>query len=86
MLLPYANDNSGFSGGSEIKNRLQCRRHGWIPRSGKAPGIGNGNLLLHGKSYGQRSLAGYIQSIGVTKEWDMIYQLNNYDTLQLFVT
>ena len=43
---------------------------GLIPRSGKSPGVGNGNLLwysfLPGIFHGQRSLAGY-SPWGVTK-------------------
>ena len=32
---------------------------GSIPGLGRSPGEGNGNLLLSGKSHGQRNLVGY---------------------------
>ena len=38
---------------------------GSIPGLGRSPGGGNGNqVFLPGESNGQRSLAGYIQSMG----------------------
>ena len=42
---------------------------GVIPGSGRSPGEGNGNTgnFLPGESHGQRSLAGYIQSMGSPK-------------------
>ena len=43
------------------RQRITCNPGdmNWIPRLGRAPGTGNGNPLLHGKSHGQRSQAGY---------------------------
>ena len=43
---------------------------GLIPGSGRSPGEGNGNPLIFfpGESHGQRSLAGYIQSMG-SQSW-----------------
>ena len=53
-----------FLGGSVVKNLpAQAEDVGFIPRSGRFPGEGNGNPFqnscLPGKSYGQRSMAGY---------------------------
>ena len=70
--------DSGFSGGSVIKNPpANSRDPSLIPGSGKFPGGGHGNPLqfLPGKSHGQRSLAGYGPWGG--KEWDTTEQLNN---------
>ena len=41
------------------ESACQCRRHGFVPGSGRFPGEGNSNPFLPGKSHGQRSLAGY---------------------------
>ena len=55
----------GFPGGASGKEpSCQCRRHlrdtGWIPKSGRSRGEGNGNPLQYfGKPHGQRSLVGY---------------------------
>ena len=41
---------------------------GLIPGLGRSPEEENGNpVLLPGKSYGQRTLAGYIQSMGLQR-------------------
>ena len=40
-------------------NAGDARDTGWIPVSGKSPGVGNGTLCLPGESPGQRSLAGH---------------------------
>ena len=37
----------GFSGGSVVKNRLQCKRPGFDPGSGRSPAEGNGKLLQY---------------------------------------
>ena len=60
---------SGFPGGSGDKeSACNVVDLGLIPGSGRSPGEGNGTLvLLPGKSHGQRSLAGYIQSIGLQR-------------------
>ena len=45
-----------------LANAGDTRDAGLIPRSGRAPGEGNGNPLQNsclGKSHGRRSLAGY---------------------------
>ena len=59
----------GFSGGSAVKNHpANARDTGSIPGSGRSPGEGNGNplqLLLPGKSHGQRSL-------GFQKSWTQL--------------
>ena len=64
----------GVPGGSVVKNPpTNAGDMGLIPGSGRSPGGENGNPLLvflPGKSYGQRSLAGYIVH-EVTKELDM---------------
>ena len=54
--------DSGFSGGSLIKNPpANSRDPSLIPGSQRFPGERNGNPLqfLPGKSHGQKSLAGY---------------------------
>ena len=45
-----------------------------IPGSESSPGEGNGNHseFLPGQSHGQRSLAGYSQSMGSQKSWTQI--------------
>ena len=51
---------------------------GSIPGSGRSPGEGNGNpvqVVLPGKSHGQRSLAATVHRIA--KELDVTYQLKN---------
>ena len=52
----------GFSGGSAVKNLpAYAGDMSSVPESGRSPGGGNGNplqVLLIGKSQGQRSLAG----------------------------
>ena len=48
-------------------NRANAGGGSLIPRLGRSPGGGNGKsipVFLTGKSYGWRSLAGYIQSMG----------------------
>ena len=54
---------TGFPGGSESKeSACSSGDLGSIPRLGRSPGEGNGNLtpvFLPGKSHGQRRLAGY---------------------------
>ena len=55
-------------GASAKEPTWQCSRPGLIPRWGRAPGEGNGDplhpIFLSGESHGQRSLAGYVWSIG----------------------
>ena len=70
--------DSGFSGGSLIKNPpANSRDPSLIPGSRRSPGERNGKPLqfLPGKSHGQRSLAGYSPWSG--KESDTTEQLNN---------
>ena len=56
-------NNLGFQGGAVVKNLHanagNARDAGSLPRLGRSPGVGNGNLLLPGKCHGQRSLVGY---------------------------
>ena len=69
--------DSGFSGGSLIKNPpANSRDPSLIPGSQRFPGERNGNPLqfLPGKSHGQKSLAGYSPWSG--KESDTTEQLN----------
>ena len=44
-----------------LANKGDTRDTGWIPGSGRSPGVANGTTLvfLPGKSHGQRSLVGY---------------------------
>ena len=52
----------GFPGGSNRKESAHnAEEPGWIPASGRSPGEGHGYtpVFSPGKSYGQRSLAGY---------------------------
>ena len=61
---------TSLSGGSVVKNppagAEDARDVSSIPGLGGSPGEGNGNPLQYssGKSHGQRSLAGYVQSMG----------------------
>ena len=58
-------------------NAGNTRDAGWIPGSGRSPGIGNGKptpVFLIGKFHGQRSLAGY--SPWGCRELDMTEELN----------
>ena len=61
----------GFPGGSESKeSACNARDPGLIPGSGRSPGEGNGYPLQYSclkKSHGQRSLAGYIQYMGLQR-------------------
>ena len=69
----------GFPGGSVVKNLpANAGDLGSIPGSGRSPGEGNGNpvqVVLPGKSHGQRSLAATVHRIA--KELDVTYQLKN---------
>ena len=60
-----------------VKNLpVNARDVGSIPRTGRSPGEGNGNILfLLRKSHGQRGLVGY--SPQDHKESDMTERLNN---------
>ena len=62
-LIPVVSFQRDFLGASVIKNPLaKAGDMGSIPGSGRSPGEGNGKItpvFLPGKSYGQRSLAGY---------------------------
>ena len=58
QLLPWV----GFPGGSDGKNRLKCRRPGFIPWVRKIPWRREWlttPVFLPGKFYGQRTLSGY---------------------------
>ena len=63
----------GFPGGlvkNPLTNAGDVRDVGLISGSGKAPGVGNVNPLQYScleKFHGQRSLAGYIQSMGLQR-------------------
>ena len=57
---------------------------GWIPRSGRFPGLGNANLLQYSclkKSHRQRSLADY--GPWRYKESDMTERINNKFSLYI---
>ena len=57
----------GFLGGSAVKNLLQCKRHGFDPCVRKIPwrrAWQPAPVFFPEESRGQRSLVGYIQSIG----------------------
>ena len=57
-----------MDGGSEVKNPpAKAGDAGLIPELGRFPGGQPTPVFSPGKSHGQRSLAGYIQSMGVTK-------------------
>ena len=65
----------GFHSHSVVKNPPAMQEiMGLIPGSGRSPGQGNDNPLQYsclGKSYGQRSLAGY-------KRWKMTLRLHHH--------
>ena len=68
LVIKYLPDSAG-----------DCKRSlGFIPGSGRCPGVGNGDLLQYclQKSHGQRSLVGY-RSSG-PKELDMTEPLNTH--------
>ena len=57
----------GFSGGSAIKNLLvNVGNMGLVPGSGRSleKEVATHSSILAGESHGQRSLTGYIQSMG----------------------
>ena len=65
----------GFPGGSVVKNPPAKQEMQVLPRVRKIPWSRKWQpspAFLHGKSHGQRSLAGY----GVAKEADMTWRLN----------
>ena len=58
------------------RNHLQCRGSGFHPRVGKIPWTRKWQptpIFLHGEFHGQRSLAGYSQSMGVAKSRTQLY-------------
>ena len=61
-----------FPGGSDSKSVcLQCRRPGFNPWVGKIPWRRKWHptpVFLPGKFHGRRSLAGYVQSMGLQKQ------------------
>ena len=63
-----------FTGGSDSEEpTCSAGDLGSIPGLGRSPGRGHGNPLQYScleKPHGQRSLAGYIQSMGSQKELD----------------
>ena len=63
VKIDFLTIHKGFPGGSEIKNSpANAGDAVLIPGSGRPLGEGNGTplqLLLPGKSHGQRSLVGY---------------------------
>ena len=72
-----------FPGGAVVRKQPARARDAGdtrsIPKSGRSPGEGNGNLLQYpcpGKSHRQRSLKGY--SPWGLKESDMTEQLSTY--------
>ena len=63
----------GFSGGSVVKNRLQCKRPRFDPGSGRSPAEGNGTLLQY--SCPEKSMdtgASWATVHGVTKSWTQL--------------
>ena len=74
----------GFPGDSVVEPTCQGNRHGLNPWVRKNPWIRKWQpapVFLPGKSYGQRSLAGY--SHFVSKEPDTTYQLNSNNKIFL---
>ena len=76
-----------FLGGANVNsppaNAGDSRDMSSIPRPGRSPSVGNGNLLWYsclGKSHGQRSLVGH-STLGC-KESDMIDHTHTYGALR----
>ena len=60
------------------ESTCQCRRHRFDPWVEKIPGEGSGNLLQYSCLGNPKDREAWWATIhGVTKEVDMIYQLNN---------
>ena len=68
-----------FSGGSVVKNPpTNAQDTGWIPRSGRSPGEGNGNPLQYSYLGNPKERGAWQATIhGITKEWDTTHRLNN---------
>ena len=72
-------NRKGFPGGSVVKNPLaNAGDAGSILGSGRSPGEGNGNTLLYACLGNPMDRGAWQATVhGVTKEPDMIRQLNN---------
>ena len=58
----------GFSGGSVVKNRLQCKRPGFDPGSGRSPAEGNGNPYQNSSPENPKDRGAWLATVhGVTK-------------------
>ena len=63
--------HEGYPGGL-LESTYQCKRHGFDPWVGRIPWRRKWQpipILLPGESHGQRSLAGYILSMGLPRSW-----------------
>ena len=77
----------GFAGGSAVKNPCanagDVGNAGWIPRSGRSPGVGNGNPLRNSCLENSIDRGAWLQSVGSIDTIEHMHQTYMYGSSNL---